>query len=55
MDYQRKIIDMISSMDEQDPALAKLYHIVKTTARNHRPGYRSSDIAPPMRCKHGKP
>lgn len=54
MDYQSKIIDLISRMDEQDPALERLYHTAKKMARNHRPNYRREDIAPPMRCNHGK-
>jgi hypothetical protein len=54
MDYQSKIIDLISRMDEQDPALERLYHTAKKMARNHRPNYRREDIAPPMRCKNGK-
>ena len=55
MDYQSKIIEFVSRMDEQDPALVRLYHTAKKMARNHRPNYRREDIAPPMRCKHGKP
>lgn len=55
MDYQSRIIEMISRMDEQDPSLGRLYHTVKKAARNHHPGYRSIDIAPPTRSKNEKP
>ncbi len=54
MDYQSRIIDLISRMDEQDPALERLYHTAKKMARNHRPNYHREDIAPPTRCNHGK-
>ena len=36
MDYQSKIIDLVGSLNEDDPVLERLYHTAKKMCRNRR-------------------